>query len=253
MAKPAKIIDGKNYGSIPHLPGSKKDQHDKYLHDGQVRILENGGRDKHDKIYLSVKLDGTNVGVLKKGGELVALQRKGYACIDSPYQQHQAFATWVKEPRNTIRLNRLLDEGERLVGEWLWQASGIQYTFAHANIDPFVAFDQFKADGERYQWEELLLNCQMAGIQVPVNVKLNSFSVDKDADDSLDRFRSWCNPFIPFPAGTRHEGVVVRLERKSKLDFMAKWVRSDFVPGRFLPGIGLPEDSSIVINNYNLQ
>lgn len=38
------------------------------------------------------------------------------------------------------------------------------------------------------------------------------------------------------------EGLVYRVERRNKVDFLAKYVRPDFTPGIFLPNIsGLPE------------
>ena len=38
------------------------------------------------------------------------------------------------------------------------------------------------------------------------------------------------------------EGMVWRMERKGKVDFLGKWVRDDFVAGKYLKGIGSDAD-----------
>lgn len=41
---------------------------------------------------------------------------------------------------------------------------------------------------------------------------------------------------IPHLFGAKYtpEGLVYRCERKGEFDFMAKWVRPDFIPGKYL-------------------
>jgi len=112
---PLKLIEGRNYGSIPHLSDSKIGEHDKYLHFGQKKIIREGGRDRHDEMIVSLKLDGTNVGILKRNGKLITLQRKGYDCKSSPYRQHHEFDRWVQT--NKKMFDDLLREGDRIVGE----------------------------------------------------------------------------------------------------------------------------------------
>lgn len=41
-----KPLNRKNYGSIPHLLGSKLGETDKYIHEGQHRIMTENTRDK---------------------------------------------------------------------------------------------------------------------------------------------------------------------------------------------------------------
>lgn len=52
-------------------------------------------------------------------------------------------------------------------------------------------------------------------------------------------------------SGEAPEGVVYRVERKGKVDFLAKWVRSDFVPGKYC--INVDEKDLIWNNEHELD
>lgn len=242
-----KIIQGKNYGSIPHLSNSKVGEHDKYLTSGQEAIILNGGRDKHDRLTVTLKLDGTNVGITKKDGNLVTLQRKGFDCASSPYRQHHEFDKWVHE--NHERFDDLLHEGDRIVGEWMWQASGIEYEIWGG---PFFAFDYFPYFGGRMSYDAMVEHIAGYEIKMPTAIwdsarqeVPKSFPLIKRKFDLLHEIGAIMNPN---PGKVDHEGMVFRVERKGKFDFMAKWVRPDFEPGKFLPGIGLPVGAEPVQN-----
>ena len=56
-----KPLNRKNYGSIPHLLGSKLGATDKYVHEGQHRIMTEKTRDKHDYVIVTEKYDGANI------------------------------------------------------------------------------------------------------------------------------------------------------------------------------------------------
>lgn len=47
----------KAYGSIPHLPGSRLGPGDHHVTEGQARICTERGRDRHDFITVTEKLD----------------------------------------------------------------------------------------------------------------------------------------------------------------------------------------------------
>ena len=225
-----KVISGRNYGSIPHLLDSKLGFHDRYLDPGQDRIIRRGGRDRHDVVTASLKLDGTNVGVVKLGGQLTAIQRKGYACASSPYRQHHEFDGWMHE--HYARFDSLLREGERVVGEWLWQASGIRYRIEGA---PFVAFDFFDAVGERLTSADFADRLTAAGFDLPPYVQYRKGNTPELGQALLERLgaRSRITP-----VGESHEGLVFRVERRGAFDYMGKWVRADFEAGRWLPSLG---------------
>lgn len=109
----AKPLGSKAYGSIPRLPGSRLGPGDYTISEGQARICTERPRDKHDRIVVQEKLDGSCCAVALVGGELHALTRRGYPAWSSPFEQHHLFSDWVDA--NAERF-RFLRDGERVVG-----------------------------------------------------------------------------------------------------------------------------------------
>jgi len=131
-----KPLNGKCYGHISHLRHSRMGPGDHVCNIGdEIRATINV-KDKHDRIIVEEKLDGTNVGVAKINHMCIPLVRSGYIATSSKYLQHQLFAKWVYE--NIDRFDNLLDEGERVCGEWLAMAHSTRYKLFH---EPFVIFD----------------------------------------------------------------------------------------------------------------
>lgn len=210
----------KAYGSIGHLPNSRLGPGDHSVSPGQAKICCEKERDSHDRIIVQEKLDGSCCAVARVDGHILALGRAGWLADSSPYEQHRMFAHWVRE--NEARFLDVLHNGERLVGEWLALAHGTRYELRH---DPFVVFD-LMAGKERMLFDEL--------------------------DDRIEQ--RFPRPFLiseqhPIPAAealaiAQHhnhhgaidpiEGVVYRVERKNRVDFLAKYVRPDKVDGSFL-------------------
>lgn len=141
-----KPLGRKNYGSIGHLPNSRMGSGDHSIHDGQAdiatkKLLKN----KHGltrEVIVQEKLDGSNVGIARVEGRIVPLSRSGYVADTSPYDQHKVFHRWVLQQKDRWDF---IQEGERLVGEWLMQAHSTKYELKH---EPFVAFD-LMTDDER--------------------------------------------------------------------------------------------------------
>lgn len=218
------------YGSIAHLPGSKIGQHDKYIHEGQARILTEKKRDKHDTIVVQEKLDGTCVAVAKIDGVIVPLIRRGYPAIKSHYEQHHLFAAWAFERQSTFDF--ILEEGERIVGEWLAQAHGIRYDLGKRL--PFVPFDIMRGD-ERLPHDVVQERTVSEGFDMPPLLHVGwAFSVESAIAALGERGF--------YGATEKPEGVVYRCERNGRVEFLAKYVRQDFVPGKFLKGCGGTED-----------
>lgn len=212
-----KPLGRKNYGSIPHLSTSKLGEGDHFITEGQERILTEKKRDKHDHIFVFEKYDGSNVGVCKKDGKIYALTRSGYEASTSPYKQHHMFANWVKI--RTDYFVEILKEGERITGEWLAQVHSVEYNIIG---EPIIFFDWFDNENNRKPFSEL------CSINIPRPRLLHSGGAIRvnDLIPILNR-KSDLVTSRELP-----EGMVYRVERKGKVDFLAKWVRQDFEAGK---------------------
>jgi len=219
-----KIID-KNYGSIAHLSTSKMSQQaDKKIEAGQELILTSKGRDWKDLIILTEKVDGSNVGVVRKNGRLHAITRSGYEAVTSPHAQHVAFEKYLQ---NNRYLFDWLPEGWRVCGEWCIMAHGTIMDIS--NESPFVAFDIFNSENKRILFLDFHATCKMWGIPMvpvlhigqPVSIK-NAIKLLGDGH--------YGKPEKP-------EGCVWRCEREGRVDFLAKWVRADKEDGKYLDSV----------------
>lgn len=214
-----KPLNQKAYGSIPHLPGSRLGIGDHYISVGQAAIATEKPRDKHDLIIVQEKLDGSNVAVAKVNGEILALTRSGYLANTSPYQQHHFFSKWVEE--NKIRFDALLNEKERVCGEWLVMAHGTRYELPH---EPFVPFDLITGT-ERTIYSEFSVRVKTYHFTVPYLLHIGrSFSVEsmiqaicKSGHGAIDEV----------------EGAIWRVERKGKVDFLCKYVHHHKQDGKY--------------------
>lgn len=212
----------KNYGSIPHLHNSKLGEGDHYIEAGQERILTEKTRDKHDTVFVFEKYDGSNVGIAKCNNKIIALTRSGYEAHTSPYKQHHYFSEWVKQKEGAF--SEILSEGERIVGEWLAMAHGVVYTIKN---DPVVFFDYFTTKNKRTTYAELCNKADKHGLQLP---RLLHSGIAASVEQLLPELNKK-TPTIQSEA--MPEGMVFRVERKGEVDFLAKWVRNDFTPGKY--------------------
>jgi hypothetical protein len=160
------------------------------------------------------------VGIAKLNGKILALSRAGYLAESSPYQTHHAFAEYVR--RNEKRFDELLNDGERLCGEWLLTAVGTLYDLPH---EPFVPFDLF-FQKERYN--RLEFNARLAYSHLP---KITTLSIGQpfSVDSAME-----CIKVSGHGAQEQVEGAVWRVERNGKFDFAVKFVRGDKVDGKYL-------------------
>lgn len=221
--KSTKPLGGKAYGHIPHLPGSRLGPGDHHCHEGQARICTEKVRDKHDRVIVQYKYDGSCVAVLRRGGEIVPLTRAGYLANTSKYEQHHLWWDWAH--KNKWRFLAVLNDGERLCGEWMAQAHGTRYALARS-MEPFVAFDLIR-DGKRLPYQEFVgrafrftTPCVLSSgppLPIPEAMQL----LDSIVDCALD------------PA----EGAVWRVERHGEVDFIAKFVRPAKIDGCYLPEV----------------
>jgi len=224
-----KPINSKNYGSIPHLTGSRTGYMDRTCHPGQVAICTEKARDKHDTIYVQEKLDGANVGCIRLNGAIVPVTRRGWPAASSSFVQHNLFAEWVNW--NQDRFFDVLNEGERLVGEWLILAHGTRYDLKH---EPFVAFDIMRGQ-ERLPVRDFIPRVACGCFATPT---LLHFGDPISIQYAMDILGTYGHHGAIDPV----EGAVWRVERDytkngivtRKVDFLAKYVKPGKVDGRYL-------------------
>lgn len=213
----------KNYGSIGHMSQSKLGPGDHHINSGQERILTVKTRDKHDKVFVTEKLDGTNVGVFRSGNDIYPVQRSGYAANTSPFIMHRWFYDWAMKRRKLFL--DILEDGERICGEWLAQSHGTRYELR--KLDPFACFDLMR-DAERAPREEL---SDRVGDRL-------FFPYEYHAGGAFPLIKAQrAMEFSGHGAIDAVEGVVYRIERKGKVDYLAKYVRPDHVSGYYLPRV----------------
>lgn len=225
MKRTEKPLGYKSYGSIGHLPNSRLGPSDSCVTDGQAKICTVKARDKQDTIIVQEKLDGSNVGVVLLNGDIIPLTRAGYHARTSPYEQHHLFADWVVE--NEPRFRRVLNEGERICGEWLAQAHGTRYNIGK-HFEPFAAFDIIVGQTRK----AFIDFSSQVGFELPTVTLLHCggpISVEDAINKHLEM--QWVHP------GEDIEGVVYRVERQCKVEFLAKYVRPDKVDGKYLESV----------------
>ena len=219
-----KPLGHKAYGSIPHVPGSRRGPGDHGISAKQASICLEKPRDKHDMIIVQEKLDGSCTAVARIGDRILALARAGYLAESSRFEQHQLFAAWVRE--NEARFRSVLEDGERLVGEWLAQAHGTRYDLQH---EPWVAFDLMRV-GRRAPFLTLIMRVVTQKFMTPHVYFMGNagFSIE-DVQHAIATTASKHGAIDPV------EGVVWRVERKGKVDFLTKWVQPGKIDGCYLP------------------
>lgn len=218
-----KPLGRKAYGSIPHLPKSRLGPGDHFIHPGQQTILTEKARDRHDRIIVTEKLDGSCVSVARQDGQIVAVARSGYLAQSSPYEHLQHFAVWVRA--NEGRFDHL-EEGERLCGEWVSMAHGTIYAPLPV---PFVPFDLMAQD-RRFPLDQMVDAARKADL-VPAAVISDGPPLSVDA------------AVLAISSGGFHgaldevEGCVWRCERRGEFDFIAKFVRHEKQDGKYFEKI----------------
>lgn len=219
--RPKKPLNARAYGHIPHLPSSRMGPGDHKCHEGQELICTRSVRDKNDEVIVQEKVDGSCVAIANISGRIVPLIRAGYEAVSSKYEQHRMFAAWVFERESWFSF---LNDGERIVGEWLAQAHGTRYELPHG---PFVAFDIMR-ESKRVPFDEFIGRVYLA-IPIPRLIHRGGpFSIESAMESIQVSGHGAIDPV---------EGCVWRVQRRGEVDFLAKWVRQDKVDGCFLPEI----------------
>ncbi len=216
-----KIIP-KNYGSIPHLSISKLSQQaDKKINQAQEVILTQKARDWRDLIIVTEKIDGSNVGVIKKENEIIPITRSGYHANTSKYKQHILFSEFVERNKEMFAF---LPSGWRICGEWCLMAHGTKMDIT--DDCPFVAFDIFNKKNKRIEYLHFRDLCTIHGIQMVPLVHIGQPISIKTVMELIGS-GIYGKPEKP-------EGAVWRVERFGEVDFLAKYVRQDKEDGKYM-------------------
>jgi hypothetical protein len=223
--KPTKPLNGKAYGSIPHLPGSRLGEGDHHVSQGQSDICQVKPR-KGDRIIVQEKLDGACMSIANINGELVALSRAGYMAKNALYEHLKIFEDWVRWNEYNFDFLR---PGERLVGEWLAMAHGTIYEHTDPYFSPFVAFDIVR-EKERVPYDEFKHKINFRNKIAAVIYDSEKPVTIEQAMTALSEYGYHCSTELV-------EGAVWRVENKGVVDFLAKYVRHDKIDGKYLPNI----------------
>jgi hypothetical protein len=236
-----KPLNGKTYGSIAHLPNSRVGKTDRYITEGQARIATEKPRDSHDLVIIQEKLDGSCVGCYKKNGSLHALTRSGNLCNRSAFIHHHHFEAWMW--KHFARFHSVLQEGERIVGEYLGLAHGTRYYPERVlGWEPWVAFD-IMVGSKRLPYAEFARRTEGV-FRLPPTISIGPPQTVEWVMEACPR---------SLYGGEHVEGWIWRVERNgyaqggARVDFLAKYVN----PG-FEAGCLLPQNSGKLVWNYEL-
>lgn len=142
----------RSYGSISHLPGSKLiDERDTMLGEREVALLTFRRKDYRDRVIITEKVDGMNTGVLRIDDGLIPLTRKGYDVRTNPNAWAWMFALYVSN--NTRRFMNVLNNGERMCGEWMIKTHTVFYNL---NTEPYIVYDIINTNNERLLYDDFL-------------------------------------------------------------------------------------------------
>jgi hypothetical protein len=229
-----KILPYKPYNSIGHLASSRLGESDSHIDDKTNDTFVKQVPNNNCLVIVQEKLDGSNVSVLKKNGELIALSRNGHNCATSNQEQHRLFNWYVQ--REVYKFYSLLQEGERIVGEWIALAHGTIYKDV---LIPFIAFDIFTADNTRLPFLEFMQRTARV-FATPKVIHMGGACPIKKAQ----KFMATHSP------DRDYEGFIYRLEENGKFKSIAKYVRHEKVDGKYLEGKYPEKDMGPVWNWY---
>jgi hypothetical protein len=217
---------GKIYRSIPHLPGSlKTDRKEEDVDSAMARYFTEKTQQKKDIVIVTEKLDGSCMGVIKDNeGMIHAVNRAGWPAESSRYKHQRYFQIYVQ--KNYEKFDRIMESGDRIVGEWMI----LRHTIGYSRIPvPWVVFDIFR-DGNPISVFEHYNYLKGAGFgRVPIIFSGPAISI-KNAR-KLTPLHGLCL------ADDEPEGFVYRIERDRRCIGIAKWVRPSFQPGKYLSGV----------------
>lgn len=229
--KPPKLLGFKAYGSTPHLVESRLGPGDHSLPVEQSDLFTGKRHRRVDRFIVTEKVDGSCVAIAKLDGNILALQRAGYLANTSPYALHHAFARWVEARRG--QFDAILEEGERIVGEWMHTAMGTLYEI----VDPdmlFIAFALFR-EQQRASYDEFAWRCDSNGL-------LRAHVISDGPGIKIDEVMKLLGEKGFHGALDGVEGAVWVQETDGAFNSIAKFVKADKIDGKYMSGVTGRED-----------
>jgi hypothetical protein len=224
--KPRKPLGYKGYGSTPHLVGSRVGPADHTIPPSQSLQFTVAAPRKGDRFIVTEKVDGSCVTAAKAGGRILPVTRAGYLASDSPWRLHHFFGRWVAQRESFY--SELLNEGERVAGEWLYTAMGTRYHI----VDParlFVAFAILRGQ-DRIPFDEFAERCDRLG-------QLRAHVLSDGPPLPIPRAMELLGENGFHGALDGVEGAVWVHERRGKFSAIAKYVRPEKVDGKYIGSV----------------
>ena len=217
-----KPLNRKSYGSIAHLSNSKLNQQaDKKIETGQELMLTKKVRDWKDLIIIQEKVDGSNICFAKIDNKIVALTKAGYEAKTSPYQFHHKIDDWLSD--NYFQFHYLLNNDERICGEWMTKVHSLKYNLPHG---PFIAFDIIDKNNKRILYLDFIKRTNSVNITTAGLVHIGQ---PLDVMRAMKKMSKGYHGCLETP-----EGLVYRVEREGRVDFLAKYVRPGKIDGLYI-------------------
>ncbi|NTF17281.1 hypothetical protein G6L37_02395 [Agrobacterium rubi] len=222
----SKPLGARGYGSTPHLVGSRVGPSDRHVEPSLALIMTQKVRNRHDRIIVTEKLDGSCLTVANVAGWMLPINRAGYLASDSPWPMQHVFADYVADRRKVFA--SVLADGERIAGEWMLQAHGTRYLIEDPK-DLFVAFSIIGPKG-RIPHDEFASRVDGAGIRRAHVISDGPALSQAAAVNALGEYGF-------HRALEQPEGAVWVLETRGEFNCIAKHVIPEKVDGKYLPEI----------------
>jgi hypothetical protein len=233
-----KVMKLTKYKSTSHLCDSRLGEGEHCVDESLHEIIKRGGSGRNDRVYASLKLDGSNVSIAATPeGRVMGFQRAGYPVETNEFEGLRLFQKWLD--KHTIsKMGQILID-YRIVGEWMIQSISINY--GRWDYDSlFTAFAIYDIYGEKLPRGYLALVCFNLGISYVDEIELEQNSTPSLDYQKLIKKLVRNRDYSIKPE--EHEGLVFRREIDGKEVSLVKWVRKDKVDGLYMPKRG--ENSS---------
>lgn len=230
-ARAVKPLGAKGYGSTPHLVGSRVGPSDSHVEPTLAKIMTEKVRNRHDRVIVTEKLDGSCLTVARIGRWILPINRAGYLVTESPWPMQHVFADYVADRQKLFA--SVLGDGERMAGEWMLQAHGTKYRIVDP-ADLFVAFSIIGPRG-RIPYDDFAERVDRAGVRRAHVISDGPAFGQAQAVEALGE--TGFHDALEQP-----EGAVWVLETRGEFNCIAKHVIPEKVDGKYLASItGTPE------------